>query len=380
MFTRDDALVIAVVVIAGFVLTLPRAHRRHGALVAVAGVAALVVARWSVRWWMYGALLPNTYTLKVGGVPRTLLAERGAAAAALTLAFGLGVPLALGVTGLRTGAFARTCMGVVAAQLLYSVAVGGDAWENFGFANRFVATALPVLVVAAVLGTIALHRSEVPSRLRSTGLGILATSAVLAVVAPHESVRFVVGDGDATDTALRLVAIALALVGVLLATSRTGLVLLGLTLVLAGNVAPLRSWISDGERIQQIGDRWAATGLALRAATAPGTTIAASGIGNLGYFSDRPIVDELGKIDPVIAASSPRLDLLLVPGHTKWDYQHSIGELRPDVVAHLFLPTDDILTDLRAWGYRPIGPDTWVREGLAIDDEAELERALRASG
>ena len=45
------------------------------------------------------------------------------------------------------------------------------------------------------------------------------------------------------------------------------------------------------------------------------------------YFDHRPSVDLLGKSDTVIAHEAPHHRPLL-PGHMKWDYAYSIGELR----------------------------------------------------
>lgn len=377
VFTRDDALVLAVVVVANLALTVPTDARRHAAATAASGLVALVATRLAVRWWMYGEFLPNTYDLKVGGIPKTLLVERGVSALVLTASFGLGVGLALGVVAVRKSALARTCLAVVGAQVLYSTAVGGDAWEYFGFPNRFVATVIPPLAVAAVIGVVALHRGEVSERVRAVGLGVLALSATFVVAAPSNSTLFALGHGGPPEVVVRLILFVLAAVGLLLVRRRQGVLALAVALVLAGNVLPLWSWASDGEQIQRIGDRWAAEGVVLREATPEDAVIAATGIGNLGYFSDRPLVDLLGKVDPVIAHTPPRLDddIQIVPGHTKWDLRHSVGQLRPDLVVQLYWGTAADAGYLRSSGYRQVGTVMWVREDAAIADPAALRRA-----
>jgi arabinofuranosyltransferase len=50
-----------------------------------------------------------------------------------------------------------------------------------------------------------------------------------------------------------------------------------------------------------------ALGLAIRANTAADQTIALFGTGLAGYFGDRPVIDMLGKTDPHIAQTTPRL-------------------------------------------------------------------------
>lgn len=378
VFTRDDALVLVVVVVANLVWTLPREQRRRAAALAVGSLALLVAARWSLRVAMYGELLPNTYVLKVGGLSKAVLVERGAAALGYTVSFGLAVPLALSVAAVRTSALARTCLMVVAVQLAYSVAVGGDAWEHFGFANRFVATVTGPLVIAAVVGLIALHRRAVPRVPRYAGLAILGAAMAWLVVAPEYSDHFQVGDGGGAEATLRFMMLAVA-VGSFLAASRhmAALVLAG-TLVLAGNLLPWHAWFTEERWTDPLEQSWAEYGMALQDATAADALIAASGIGTLGYFADRPIVDILGKVDPVIAHQDPRAEWV-VPGHMKWDYRHSVGELRPDVVAHLFAPTPADVAYLESIGYRQIGAVMFVQEPTATAAAEELQHAAEVA-
>lgn len=70
------------------------------------------------------------------------------------------------------------------------------------------------------------------------------------------------------------------------------------------------------------------------------------------------MVDILGKNDSVIAASRPAEVppdspvATLFPGHNKWNYEYSIGELRPDVVFQLWNPTNEDFQQLSNWGYK----------------------------
>ena len=61
------------------------------------------------------------------------------------------------------------------------------------------------------------------------------------------------------------------------------------------------------------------------------------------------MVDLLGKSDRFIAGTAPKRELY--PGHDKWDFAHSIGDLRPDVVRELFFETPDDIANMAAWGY-----------------------------
>lgn len=71
-----------------------------------------------------------------------------------------------------------------------------------------------------------------------------------------------------------------------------------------------------------------------------------SGAGIIPYFSDRFSIEILGKTDYTVAretwrplASGARWHSFL-PGHFKWDYHHSIIEMKPDLILGL-LPWDE---------------------------------------
>jgi hypothetical protein len=67
------------------------------------------------------------------------------------------------------------------------------------------------------------------------------------------------------------------------------------------------------------------------------------------YYSKRAMIDLLGKSDRKIASRKPVGDIN--PGHNKWDYNYSIGSLRPDVVFQLWHTIDSDKAKLIQWGY-----------------------------
>ncbi|MBC8330807.1 MAG: hypothetical protein H8E28_02390, partial [Anaerolineae bacterium] len=79
--------------------------------------------------------------------------------------------------------------------------------------------------------------------------------------------------------------------------------------------------------------------LAVRKSTTPQATIAVVTAGAIPYFSERPSLDLLGKNDAYIAqlpAHSAETLEEIRPGHMKWDYDYSIGELKPDMIVQLW--------------------------------------------
>ena len=322
---------------------------------------------------MYGEWLPNTYDLKVAGIPKHLLVERGALGLGYVAAFGLAVPLMVGVfafVGARGPR--RTALGMVGAlivgQLLYAVAVGGDAWEHFGFASRFVATATGPIAVLAAIGAGALSQ---PGRMRAPVLGaavLFVATIVFALVAPRFSGYFHLGHGTAPLVALRVVLLLAA--GGLIAAAvvrRTAwpAVGLGILVVVAPNVLPYAKWAQSGQQYQAFDTEAAVDGVTLRDVTTPDQTIATPAIGNVGFFSDRPIVDELGKIDPFVARTPPRLDDVFLPGHVRWDHEHSLFELRPDVIESVWRMTPKLRAALEAAGYEQVDGTLTLRTETA---------------
>lgn len=379
VFTRDDALVLAAAVAAGALPLVPAGRRVRAAVALAGGFVAVAALRVGLRLAMYGDWVPNTYRLKVAGVPRALLVERGALSTGYTMVFGLGVLVAVACLGWRSGHLARAVLLLVAAQAGYALLVGGDAWEDRGFASRFLATVTAPLVLGAVLGVMRVARGE-PGRWPVVGASVvLAGTAVFALAAPGSTSYFQLGQGGPAALALRLGTVA-ATGGAVLCTRwpRTrgvGVAALAVLVVTAPNALPWASWARHGQPFEDTERRWAQYGLALRDATQPDATIAAASIGNIGYFSERDVVDLLGKIDPVVAGTPPHTDYWALPGHLRWDYRHSIVTLRPDVVAQLFATTPSDVPMIVASGYRQLGPMVFVRDDARITSPAAVQRA-----
>ena len=58
------------------------------------------------------------------------------------------------------------------------------------------------------------------------------------------------------------------------------------------------------------------------------------GAGVLPYLADRTAIDLLSKNDTTIAHEPMHIDskVAFYPGHLKWDYDYSIGTLKPDLI------------------------------------------------
>jgi hypothetical protein len=262
------------------------------------------------RWVYFGEWLPNTYYLKLGGISPLLRISLGIK---LLVEFVWNsnwililVPLLVAVLDRR-----KTLLVVLAAlvsQVAYSVYVGGDSWESIGGANRFIATVMP------------LH-------------------FVLLVLAIEKVINFFADQVSGSQTWKSAAA------GIVLIVA-TGLSLLNLNSLLVRD--GLQKWtLQEKPPFTSSVERYTGMGIKLAEVTTPEATIAVVTAGIIPYFAERTSIDILGKNDPVIAHSGARINSSLFspgnfrPGHNKWDYAYSIGELQPDVVAQTWENTDE---------------------------------------
>jgi hypothetical protein len=186
-------------------------------------------------------------------------------------------------------------MAIFAVAMLYTIYIGGDTWERPFHANRFLATTTPLLIA------VALHLTNAQVR-RVRSLGFAAPLVV-------------------------------ALVGLLL--------VVGL-----GGRSFYRWWRSDVKHSTLF--EMVALGEELRERAPLDTKVAVVWAGALPYFSRLYTIDLLGKSDKVIARSTPHN---MSPGHNKWNYEHSIGVLKPDIIVEMWKPRKEDIEYLTKLGY-----------------------------
>lgn len=280
LWLRMDFLVSAGVV-AAWLVALPsaRVSRTRRAAVLFGSLASAVALMSIARYWYFGALLPNTYTLKVEG---TSTLDRLSRSLPLHPEMWLLIAVAAGSTWLlwrqsdRRARWPVALVGLLAmAQFAYGFYTGGDAFVP----DRFFISAT---VASAVL---AISAADHWGRQRS---------ATLATAAPA--------------------LVSLALIG---AISAGGFY----------EVWQRGAGLPPYDKVALIG------GKQLSEVAKPDATIAVFGAGAATYWGQRPAIDLLGKNDPVVANGPLRRSYVQIPGHDKWDYAHSIGELQPDMVA-----------------------------------------------
>lgn len=363
VLTRLDFLLLVGVIFLLLLLWAPSQTSRVRALQVVAlpiGVITLLIL--TFQYVYFGDYLTNTYRLKMEGFSLADRFRRGlhASAKSLPLTILTGVS-ALSIALQRDRSLA-TRVGIMFSTLwftclAYSIWVGGDAWEWSRFDNRYLAIALPSALAACLL---ALGQGLVSNRWRISLFALLLLGVSLsglgyAVSTNPFSADLAVGAQAATAIA---VASILLFITAMLAKRRPVSTMRQLLSITAGALLVLtatsfigvQSWASGGGF--HVADDAAITELALNLNNASdvGTVTATVWAGAPGYYLDGQIVDLLGKSDKRIAESDPS-SWPMYPGHNKWDYDYSIGELRPDIVISLWSPTLEDLQDMQSWGY-----------------------------
>jgi hypothetical protein len=300
---RMDMLIVVLVVQAYLVTSGGlRPGGRRSWLLGAAGFTLAVLGYELFRWEYFHDLLPNTYYLKLTGIPVGVrLARGGATLGRFAIAHApLLLAAAASAVALRRERRLRLPLAVLVAAMAYAAWVGGDAWEEIGLrADRFLAFAAPLLFVVV-------------------NAGLDALLARLARRRPSDTFRRALPALAAVATAFLLIA-------------ANGLA--------AGREA---SWnwrlVTGGER-PPLTERHREVYADLRLferLVAPQAAVATAWAGIPAYFSDYRMVDLLGYNDRHLARMRPNQPLVasryweFVPGHVKWNVRYDVDEVRPD--------------------------------------------------
>ena len=371
VLVRDDLVVPTLVVLVYAIAQADRRLRLRVGVTLLGALSATIAAHTAFRLAYYGNALPNTYYVKLQGASLATRLTRGLLAIASTYLLTLFAPCALAAAAIARPWRSRDSRllllaGVVASALLYTLYVGGDAWEEFQFADRYLTPSVPLLFILAAIGLRRLLTVATRPRsfMRLLVFGLLGVAIVLAALPGHTmahwlsdttwqgSARAIVGRAAVPAGVAVLLAALLFLRKRLPHLATAGVAVAGASLLLVlPNFSLDRQWRFSGAQ-QASGENFVAqVGLALNRLTRPDDSIALAAVGALPYFADRPGVDLLGLNDVHIAHEPPRTNVFH-PGHTKWDYAYSLGTLRPTIVYQLYQDPGNIgHRELQKLGY-----------------------------
>ncbi|RPI32360.1 MAG: hypothetical protein EHM70_09130 [Chloroflexota bacterium] len=289
--------------ILGFLFLFDAGNRRKHLLLGTSIFLAFTLGQTLLRLAYYGDVLPNTYYLKMTGASTALRIIRGLFVY-VKVAWNFNIALFLLpflVVFIRRDKGTLLMTAVFAAQSLYSIYVGGDAWEHRGGANRFVSIVMPLFFVLLA------YSLEVIRQALVTYFGKTGAITRYASVAGLVAFAFV------------------------------GLVNFNALL----DTSSLKEWLLiDRHGFVPGSERYVRISAVVNEITTPEARIAVTTAGIIPYLTDRPSIDLMGKIDVKVAHEPMRLEenLALIdfrPGHMKWDSAYSLGELKPDVVVQL---------------------------------------------
>ncbi len=298
--SRPDSALVAGLVLAflGYAIirqTLPLNDKIIHIVITGGVYTSIIGLHLLFRWLYYGELTPNTYTLKIGGMPLGERLRNGFGFIGLFVLESWPVMILAGLSifmfrSLQILLLVAIFFGLIA----YQVYTGGDPWIYW----RILSPGMPLmwLVSSCVLLKLAAKLIQAkPDK-----------------VAEHHKERW-----------------------------ELGLAFAGLIVVLLYSNLRFLPEISGREPVFSVAGNQINTriGLALADITRPQATLGVITAGSIIYYADRYAFDFLGKMDKKIANLPPDLSgsvgwngMNSVPGHNKYDLNYSIGEKKPDFV------------------------------------------------
>jgi hypothetical protein len=249
------------------------------------------------QYLYYGDVLPNTYILKLTGMP---LQDRISNGLNFIFPFVIqsSILLVLGISALFLSFSSEKLLfvSIFLSALAYQVYVGGDPWNYW----RMLSPVMPLLTILFLFAIV--QRISDPAGRRKKG----DKGPVVLQKLPME-----------VQIGL------LALMGMLVANAffLPEIVFYDRPFYVSANQHNVN------------------TALALQEITTPDATVGLLWAGAIPYYSERKGIDFLGKSDRYIAKLPPDLSgkvsgngVKSLPGHNKYDLSYSIGKLRPTFV------------------------------------------------
>jgi hypothetical protein len=186
----------------------------------------------------------------------------------------------------------------------------------------------------------------------------------------HAAVWMAIGAAVAIGGWVAAGALAKALTRPLSARPAIVALIAALLVVVPANLRLMTQWAR--ENAIHVADDANATrlGLFLNHTTRPEAVLAVTWAGAIPYFADRPTLDLLGKSDPVIAKGPPATPEFF-PGHNKWNFAYSIGQLKPDVVVQYYENAKND-RDIDRWGYDRLKNGMFIRRDTTRVDRSAI--------
>ena len=331
-------MAVPYLVIFGVLFTTQKENRKQHLIWGLGLLALFLGGQTLARYLYYGEVLPNTYYLKVEGWNTKLRLLRGAYALTQFAYFHNWVLLLLplSIYYYRRDWKVNLLVLLFAGQIAYSVYVGGDAWEHHGGANRYILVAIQCYFVLFsyssfnIINTIVANLFKHFGTIQYKNLLVVAQRIVFLLFFVPSIINFN---------------------------------------ALMGTWESIERWTFDRKPDFVAGsEQYTITGLHLEKVITPDARVAVTAAGSTAYFlPNNYMIDILGKADATVARGPVRMPMSIPdipnmqPGHMKWNYEYSFGELKPDVIVSVRDGTiDEALPYLEDYIYTPISQKVWV--------------------
>ena len=330
ILVRIDAIIPAALI----VLYLFTKNKRSAVIPAIS-IIVTTLAILLFQQIYFGDFLPTTYYQKVTGFATLERIRHGILvfnqfATRDTLFLFLFSLAGLFYYKLQRNREALLLLGIFLAQCAYSIYIGGDYAEpETNAANRFITQGMPALIILF---------SWITSRVLSD----------LTTAQPRSALS-----NPKVNPAIPLALIIL--------------------LIISGE--PWFTYSIDNAPLLKADIRRVKLALHIAENTSPEAVIAVHAAGQIPYYSERTTIDLLGLNDPVVAKGLGHGEFY--PGHNKWDYDYSIDQLQPDLIADNFAPLAEFMRGNQQ--YTKLENGIYIRNDSTLVDVNGLSKEYRIS-
>lgn len=302
--TRNDSIIFAILIWSYIIWGTSKSKLKRKIfwplIAAITLYCLVVVGQGLFQYLYYGELLPNTYTLKLTGMPLIARLKNG-----LMFVLPFLVVTAF-VLGLSIADLFFDCqkqkvllLSIALSAIAYQVYVGGDPWPYW----RIMSPSMPLLTILFVSAI---------------------TAAVHAISSTQSfSIYFLRNPIFPRKYVTEVLIISVALLGLVLVNVRF------VTQILFINKPYLTESNKNNVDIA----------IVLSQLTTSDATVGVYWAGSIPYFTGRRAIDFLGKSDRYIAHLPPDVSgsiswshMRSVPGHNKYDLNYSIKALKPTYI------------------------------------------------
>jgi len=290
--TRNESIIFAFLIgsyVIGEVFKMRAVLKILWLLLAATGLYIIfVIGQLAFQYLYYGELLPNTYTLKLTGMPLFERIKNGVGFVKPYLSvttFILLLPIIDLVFDFREKKL--LLISIMFSSIGYQVYVGGDPWNYW----RIMAPVMPLIFI----------------------LFISAINAIVLAISQPFNAYFLRNPIFPRKFTSEALVIMLALIGLLLVNAR----------FLPEALFLIKPYTVESNKIN------VNTAIALNELTTSDSSVGVYWAGSIPYFTNRKAIDFLGKSDRYIAKLPPDLSgkiswngMKSVPGHNKYDLKY----------------------------------------------------------